>query len=303
MSEPTSVMTRERPPATVREPAPVATPRRTGRASGKPLTWVYALLIIGSALMVFPFIWEVLTSLKTLSGASSVPPQILPDPFTTRAYAKVFDTLPFWNLLGNSILLTVIRTLGQVLLCTMAGYGFARFHFRGKNVLFIGFLAVLMVPGQLFLLPQYEIIREMGLLGTIPGIALPGLFSVFGTFLLRQFFQTLPMELEEAARLDGANEWQIFWRVMLPLAKPGIIALTLLTALWSWNDFLWPLVVSGNVNSMPLSVGLSLLTDLRLRDDALLMAGALLSSLPMIVVFLILQRQFIQGIAFTGTKG
>ena len=147
-----------------------------------------------------------------------------------------------------------------------------------------------MVPGQLFLLPQYEIIRELGLLGTIPGIALPGLFSVFGTFLLRQFFQTLPMELEEAARLDGANEWQIFWRVMLPLAKPGIIALTLLTALWSWNDFLWPLVVYGNVNSMPLSVGLSLLTDLRLRDDALLMAGALLSSLPMIVVFLILQR-------------
>lgn len=273
------------------------------RSKFHSLTWVYAVLIIASAVMVFPFLWQTLTSFKTISGASAVPPQIIPDPFTLRAYEKVFDTLPFWTLLGNSIWLTVMRTVGQVLFCTMAGYGFARFHFRGKNVLFIGFLAVLMVPGQLFLLPQYEIIGALGLIGTIPGIALPGLFSVFGTFLLRQFFQTLPMELEEAARIDGANEWQIFWRVMLPLAKPGIIALTVLTTLWSWNDFLWPLVVSGNVNSMPLSVGLSLLTDLRLKDDALLMAGALLSSLPMIIVFLILQRQFIQGIAFTGTKG
>ena len=268
----------------------------------RSLAWVYVILIVASAVMVFPFVWQTLTSFKTISGASAVPPQIIPDPFTLRAYDKVFDTLPFWTLLGNSIWLTAMRTAGQVLFCTMAGYGFARFHFRGKNVLFIGFLAVLMVPGQLFLLPQYEIIGALGLIGTIPGIALPGLFSVFGTFLLRQFFQTLPMELEEAARLDGANEWQIFWRVMLPLAKPGIIALTVLTALWSWNDFLWPLVVSGNVNSMPLSVGLSLLTDLRLKDDALLMAGALLSSLPMIIVFLILQRQFIQGIAFTGAK-
>ncbi|UNK70481.1 carbohydrate ABC transporter permease [Microbacterium sp. H1-D42] len=278
-----------------------ATPGRDRRK--KSLVWVYVILIVLSAVMVFPFIWQTLTSFKTLSGTSAVPPQIIPDPFTLRAYEKVFDTLPFWTLLGNSIWLTAMRTAGQVIFCTMAGYGFARFHFRGKNVVFVGFLAVLMVPGQLFLLPQYEIIGALGLVGTIPGMALPGLFSVFGTFLLRQFFATLPMELEEAARLDGANEWQIFWKIMMPLAKPGIIALTVLTALWSWNDFLWPLVVSGNVNSMPLSVGLSLLTDLRLKDDALLMAGALLSSLPMIIVFLVLQRQFIQGIAFSGSKG
>ncbi|MFB6612205.1 carbohydrate ABC transporter permease [Agromyces sp. NPDC056379] len=273
------------------------------RSAGRSLVWVYVLLIAGSFFMVFPFIWEILTSFKTVSGASSVPPQIFPDPITFRAYDKVFDTLPFWNLLGNSVLLTVLRTAGQVILCTMAGYGFARFSFPGKNFLFVAFLAVLMVPGQLFILPQYEIIQSLGLIGTITGIAIPGLFSVFGTFLLRQFFQSLPLDMEEAARLDGANEWQIFWHVMLPLAKPGIIALTVLTALWSWNDFLWPLVVAGNVNSMPLSVGLSLLTDLRLKDDALLMAGALLSSLPMIIVFLVLQRQFIQGIAFTGSKG
>lgn len=283
-----------------RATAPIA---RTPRAANRRLVWVYVLLVAASAVMVFPFVWEVLTSLKTLSGASAVPPQIVPDPFTTRAYATVFDRLPFWNLLGNSVLLTVIRTVGQVVLCTMAGYGFARFDFPGKNVLFVGLLAVLMVPGQLFILPQYEIIRNLGLLGTIPGIALPGLFSVFGIFLLRQFFQSLPREMEEAGRLDGANEWQTFWHIMLPLAKPGIIALAVLTALWSWNEFFWPLVVSGNVKSMPLSVGLSLLTDLRVKDDALLMAGAVLSSIPMIVVFLILQRQFVQGIAFTGTKG
>lgn len=287
-----------------RTQAPIQAPALgTVRVKNRSITWVYVILIVASAVMVFPFVWQTLTSFKTISGASAVPPQIIPDPFTLRAYSKVFETLPFWNLLGNSIWLTAMRTAGQVLFCTMAGYGFARFHFRGKNVLFIGFLAVLMVPGQLFLLPQFEIVGALGMLGTIPGMALPGLFSVFGTFLLRQFFQTLPMELEEAARLDGASEWQIFWRVMLPLAKPGVVALTVLTALWSWNDFLWPLVVSSNVNSMPLSVGLSLLTDLRLKDDALLMAGALLSSLPMIVTFLVLQRQFIQGIAFSGTKG
>ncbi|MFF2493999.1 carbohydrate ABC transporter permease [Agromyces sp. NPDC058064] len=278
-------------------------PRSGGGSAKRSLAWAYVLLILGSVVMVFPFVWEILTSFKTISGASSVPPQILPDPVTFRAYEKVFDTLPFWTLLGNSVFLTVLRTVGQVILCTMAGYGFARFSFPGKNILFIAFLAVLMVPGQLFILPQYEIIQGLGLVGTVTGIAIPGLFSVFGTFLLRQFFQSLPQDMEEAARLDGANEWQIFWHVMLPLAKPGIIALTVLTALWSWNDLLWPLVVSGNVNSMPLSVGLSLLTDLRLKDDALLMAGALLSSLPMIIVFLVLQRQFIQGIAFTGSKG
>jgi multiple sugar transport system permease protein len=282
----------------------VTVARAGGRThQGRHLWLVYALLIAGAVIMVFPFIWEILTSFKTLSAAASVVPQVLPLPPTTRAFDKVLNTIPFWHLLGNSFLLTVIRTAGQVALCTMAGYGFARFDFPGKNILFIGFLAILMVPGQLFILPQYEIIQNLGMLNTILGIALPGLFSVFGTFLLRQFFQSLPMDMEEAARLDGANEWQIFWHVMLPLARPGIIALIVLTSLWSWNDFLWPLIISSNENSMPLSVGLTLLTDLRLKDDPLLMAGALLASLPMIVVFIVLQRQFIKGIAFSGVKG
>lgn len=276
-----------------------ALPKRVDRS----LAITYTLLIVGALVMVFPFIWEILTSFKSLSDAAAVPPEILPTPPTNRAYDKVLNTIPFWELLGNSTLLTVIRTLGQVVLCTMAGYGFARYDFPGKNILFVGFLAVLMVPGQLFILPQYEIIQNLGMLNTISGIALPGLFSVFGTFLLRQFFQSLPRDMEEAATLDGANDWQVFWHIMVPLARPGIIALTVLTSLWSWNDFLWPLIVSSNADSMPLSVGLSLLTDPRLKDDPLLMAGALLASLPMILVFLFLQRQFIKGIAFTGVKG
>lgn len=276
-----------------------ALPKRVDRS----LAITYTLLTVGALVMVFPFIWEILTSFKSLSDAAAVPPELLPTPPTTRAYDKVLNTIPFWELLGNSTLLTVIRTLGQVVLCTMAGYGFARYDFPGKNILFVGFLAVLMVPGQLFILPQYEIIQNLGMLNTISGIALPGLFSVFGTFLLRQFFQSLPRDMEEAATLDGANDWQVFWHIMVPLARPGIIALTVLTSLWSWNDFLWPLIVSSNADSMPLSVGLSLLTDPRLKDDPLLMAGALLASLPMILVFLFLQRQFIKGIAFTGVKG
>lgn len=264
---------------------------------------VHVILILGAVVMVFPFVWQTLTAFKTFGDSVQVPPTVLPDPWVFNNFSKVFESLPFGQMFANSVLLTLGRTLGQIVLCTMAGYAFARIPFRGRNVLFVVFLSVLMVPSQLYLIPQYEIIQNLGWLNSLQALIVPGLFSAFGTFLMRQFFMSMPTELEEAGRIDGANPWQVFWRIMLPLAKPGIIALAVFTVLWSWNDLLWPLVVTTDPNKMPLSVGLSQLVGLHGTDYPVLMAGALLATLPMLITFMILQRQFIQGIAFSGSKG
>lgn len=275
-----------------------------GTARRRRQPWlVHALLILGAVVMVFPFLWQVLTAFKTFAGSVQVPPQLIPSPWEFGNFAKVFDSMPFALMFFNSVALTVGRTLGQVVLCTMAGYAFARIPFRGRNALFVVFLSVLMVPSQLYLLPQYEIVQSLGWLNSLQGLVIPGIFSAFGTFLMRQFFLSMPAELEEAARIDGANVWQTFWKIMLPLAKPGIVALTVFTVLWSWNDLLWPLVITTDPSRMPLSVGLSQLVGLHGTDYPVLMAGALLASLPMLITFVILQKQFIQGIAFSGTKG
>ena len=265
---------------------------------------IHLILIVGSAIMVFPFVWEFLTAFKTYAGSTLVPPQWIPAPWTWN-FGTVFDRIPLGQMALNSVIITVARTFGQVVLCTMAGYGFARLNFPLRGPLFLVFLSVLMVPSQLFLVPQFEILRDLGLLNSLGGIVLPGLFSAFGTFLMRQFFLSMPAELEEAARLDGANPWQVFWRVMLPLAKPGIIALSVFTALWSWNDLLWPLIVISDDDKQPLSVGISMLaSDAHNQTNyPVLMAAALLAMLPMLITFIILQRQFIAGIAFTGSKG
>lgn len=263
---------------------------------------VHITLALGAVIMVFPFIWQALTALKTFAGSVQVPPQIIPDPWVFTNFGEVFASLPFAQMFLNSVLLTVGRTIGQVALCTMAGYAFARIPFKGRTFVFVLFLSVLMVPSQLYLLPQYEIVQALGWLNSIQGLVIPGIFSAFGTFLMRQFFMTLPTELEEAARIDGANVFQTFWRVMLPLAKPGIIALTVFTVLWSWNDLLWPLVITTDPEKMPLSVGLAQMIGLHGTDYPVLMAGALMASIPMLIAFAFLQKQFIQGIAFSGGK-
>ncbi|QIK72435.1 carbohydrate ABC transporter permease [Propioniciclava coleopterorum] len=275
----------------------------TGRRPRRQPIVVHVVLIIGAIAMTFPFIWQVLSSLKNFAGATAVPPQWVPDPWVFTNFGKVLTSMPFLDMAINSLVITVVTTAGHVVLCTMAGYAFARMHFVGRGALFILVLSVLMVPGQLFLLPQYEIIQAIGWLDSVPGIILPGLFSAFGTFLMRQFFMSLPAELEEAARLDGANQFQIFFKVMLPLAKSGVIALTVFSVLGAWNAMLWPLIVTSTQERMPLSVGLSQMLGLNFTDYPTLMAGSLMATIPMIVVFLFLQKQFIAGIAFSGSKG
>lgn len=261
------------------------------------------ILLIGVVVTMTPFVWMVLTSLKTLGESTQIPPTIFPESPQWQNYLTVQERLPFMRFYYNTIVYTVIRTLGQLIFCAMAGYAFARIEFPGRNALFILLLSVLMIPSQSFLLPQFMIISKLGLLNTITALVLPGLFSVFGTFLMRQFFMQIPKELEEAAILDGCNHFQIFFRVMLPLVKPGLTALAITCILASWNQLLWPLIVNTSLDKMTLSAGLASLAGQHHTNYPLSMAGAVLAIWPMIIVFLIFQKQFIEGIASTGSKG
>ncbi|MFD0660779.1 carbohydrate ABC transporter permease [Thermocatellispora tengchongensis] len=231
-----------------------------------------------------------------------MPPSLLPEG-RWENYGRIFELLPFADQFLNTVLVAAARTAGQVLLCSMAAYAFARLRFPGRNLIFGLFLSVLMVPPQLFIIPQYQIMSSLGWLNTLQALIVPGLFSAFGVFLLRQFFLGLPRELEEAARLDGAGPLRIYWSVMLPLARPGLVALAVLVLLWSWNDLFWPLVANTDPERLTLAAGLASLQGQFQTDYPVLMAGSLLASLPVIAVFVLLQRQFIQGIAHSGIKG
>lgn len=263
---------------------------------------VHAVLMISALAMVFPFFWQVMTTFKTQTEALQVPPQLFPDTFSFDAYERVLQRIPFADMFNNSVASVIARTAAQLVFCSMAGYAFARLRFPFRNTLFVMLLAIMMVPREIYLLPQTEIMKSVGLLDTVTAMIAPGLFSAFGTFLMRQFFLTLPDALDEAARLDGANRFQIFYLVMLPLAKPGLVALAIFTALWTWNELLWPLVIISTASNLNLSAGISTLSGEYITDYPMLMAGSLMAELPMIVLFLILQKRFIEGIATTGMK-
>lgn len=263
----------------------------------------HLLLALGALIMLVPFGWQILTSLKTYPDSIQVPLKVLPELWDWANYREVFEILPFGQMFVNTLLMTIGRTVAQLVFCSMAAYAFARLRFPGRNVIFFLMLTVLMVPVELFLLPQYLIVSELGWLNTVQALILPGMFNVFNTFLLRQAFMTLPNELEEAARLDGCNPLQTFWHVMLPLVKPAMVTVTVLTVLYSWNELMWPLIVNSSQESMTLSVGLATLAGDQITDYPVIMAGSLMATLPILVVFVILQKQVVQGIASQGLKG
>ncbi|MEJ3651589.1 carbohydrate ABC transporter permease [Actinomycetes bacterium KLBMP 9759] len=263
----------------------------------------HAVLVLGAVLMIGPFVWQVLTALKSESEVTNVPPTVLPLEWVWGNFAEVFTSLPFGQQLVNSIVVAAVCTIGQLAFCALGAYAFARLEFPGRGLLFALFLSVLMVPKQLLILPQYQIMSWLGLLNTLPALILPGVFSAFGTFLLRQFFMTIPKELEEAAVLDGAGRFRIFYSVMLPLVKPALAALAVITMMHAWNDLLWPLVVNTDPATMPISAGLTSMQGQFRTNYPVLMAGSFLASIPMIVAYLALQRQFVQGIALSGVKG
>ncbi|MER7245566.1 carbohydrate ABC transporter permease [Kribbella sp. NPDC000426] len=273
----------------------------TSRSRGE---WrLHVVLIIAAALMVVPFGWEILTSFKTSNEVASLPPTLFPAHPTDRGYRSFFEVTPFWTQFSVSVISLVLRVAGQVLVAALAGYAFARLRFPGRNILFALFVLMLMVPSQLFLLGQFGIMKGLGLLNTVPALAIPGIFSAFGTFLMRQAFMTMPRDYEEAARIDGAGTLRIFWSVMLPMARSMLAALAVLTSLYSWNDLLWPLIVTPAGDARPLPVGLASLQGQYGTDYPALMAGALVCTLPLVVVFIVLQRQFFTGIANSGLKG
>ncbi len=253
--------------------------------------------------MLFPFLWMILTSLKTLEETRAIPPTFLPEVFMWENYVKVFESIPFATLYKNSFIVTFVVTAGQVFLCSMAAYAFARLDFPFKNFLFVMILAILMVPAQVYYLPQYIIMGKLGFLNTLKAIITPSLFSAYGTFLLRQFFMSLPKEVEEAAIIDGCNRGSVFFRISIHLAKPGLISLSIFTMLFAWNDLLWPTLVINSPAKMTIPMGITLLSTEHLAMYNLIMAGTALSTIPVLIIFIIFQKQFVEGIALTGVKG
>jgi multiple sugar transport system permease protein len=276
--------------------------RRNRGTRGGSHVLVHIVLGLGGLLMAFPFVWQIIMSLSTNAEVQSVVPTFWPAHLQWQNYAAVFERLPFLSQLGTSVLVTTIRTLAQIILCTMAGYAFARMKFFGRTALLAIVLSILLVPSQVYLISQYQIVQSFGWLNTLMGIVAPGLFSAFGTFLMRTAFLNMPAELEEAARIDGASPFQTFWSIMLPLARPSISVLAITTVLWSWNELLWPLVVSTYANAMPLSAGLATLASDVTVNYPVLMAASLMAMAPVLIIFIALQRRVIDGLASSGLK-
>ncbi|MCI9671661.1 MAG: carbohydrate ABC transporter permease [Lawsonibacter sp.] len=276
---------------------------RSLEASQKRMTiFTYTALIIGALIMVFPFVWMILTSLKTVPESMQVPPTIFPKEMITTNFGDAMKSLPFLKLYLNTGLMIFFRVICAVAFSSMAGYAFAMLEFRGKKLLFGIVLVQMSLPSQIFIIPQYQMVAKMGLANTIFALVFPGIVSAFGVFFLRQTYMGIPKEIGEAAYLDGCTQWQTFYKVMFPLTGTSVAALTIFTAVFAYSDLMWPLVVNSDLNMMTLSSGLATLRGQFTTNFPVLMAGSLLAMLPMVILYLIFQRQFIEGIATTGGK-
>ncbi len=277
--------------------------KRSLEASRKRMTALtYAALIIGALIMVFPFLWMILTSLKTVPESMQVPPTIFPKEMIVSNFSDVMKSLPFLKLYLNTGLMILFRVICAVAFSSMAGYAFAMLEFRGKKLFFGIVLVQMSLPSQIFIIPQYQMVAKMGLANTIFALVFPGIVSAFGVFFLRQTYMGIPKEIGEAAYLDGCTQWQTFYKVMFPLTGTSVAALTIFTAVFAYSDLMWPLVVNSDLNMMTLSSGLATLRGQFTTNFPVLMAGSLLAMLPMVILYLIFQRQFIEGIATTGGK-
>jgi multiple sugar transport system permease protein len=269
------------------------------------LIFVYALVLAGAMLTAMPFVWMFLTSFKGSSDVASIPMRWLPTVWRFDNYGAIWDMVPFTRFYLNSIFIAVTQTLGVLLTSSMAAFAFARIKFYGRDVIFILYLGTIMIPGWVTLLPSFLIIRDLGWLNTYQGVIIPGLTSVMGTFLLRQFFLSVPKDYEDSAFLDGANRWNIYSRIVIPLARPALLTVGLMTFMGSWNSLLWPMLIMSDVEKQTLPLGLArlALTGGWVRIEwGPLMAATLLSLLPVIIIYLFLQNYFIKGIALSGLK-
>lgn len=262
----------------------------------------YLLLIVGAVAMLTPLLWMVLASFKTLPEILTFPPTFLPEQVDLDNYRAVFDTADFVRYFLNSVLVAAISVVSVLLTSSMAGYAFAKFSFWGRDVLFVVVLATLMIPFQVRVIPLYVLASDLKLLNTYAGMVMPTLVDAFGVFLMRQYMMTIPNELIESARVDGAGELRIFFRIVLPLAKPALSALTIFTLVVSWESFLWPLLVASTSDMYTLPLGLAQFAGRYVDRTDLQMAAATMTVLPILIAFLFMQKRFIEGMATTGMK-
>ena len=267
----------------------------------------YIFLMVGAVAMVAPFLWMITTSLKEPGEVFSYQRawwrDWIPMQFIWQNYVKAWYAVPFARFYLNSLFVSVCVTAGQVTTSALAAYAFARLQFPGRDKIFFGYLATMMVPGAVTMIPVFILLRMLGWIDTYKAVILPGIFTAYGTFLLRQFFLTLPKELEDAAKIDGCSYFGIFWKIILPLSKPALATLTTFTFMGSWLNFMWPLIVLNTHQKFTLPVGLSYFQSLHTTDWTLLMAGSLMMILPILIVFILNQRYFVEGIKLTGIKG
>ena len=309
-AEPVGTTTR-RPDAPAGDISTLAKRRRDtegGPGSGqRPAATVlrYVLLIGLALLFISPLIFMIVTSFKTRADATAVPPQWIPNPFTTQAYESIFSAqgTPVLRWFANSLIAALANAALVVASAAMAAYALARMEFKGRGLVFGAIIATLFVPPVILIIPNYLIVGELGWLNTLLAVIVPTAASAFGVFFLRQFFVSIPEELEEAARLDGASPWQIFTKLVLPLSRPALATLALLALLTNWNDFLWPVYVLFGPDMQTLPAGLSTLQSANAVRYDLLMAGAVIASVPVLIMFVFLQRYIIEGVSRSGLKG
>jgi multiple sugar transport system permease protein len=292
--------TTSQPARTPRKPPPMPTGMKVRRVLR------YVLLTLLALIFISPIIFMIITSFKTRADAASLPPTWWPNPFSTDAYATVTGAgteTPVLRWFANSMIAATLHALLVVATSAMAAYALARMEFRGKKIVFGMIIATLFVPPVILIIPNYLIVGELFWLDTLIAIIVPTAASAFGVFFLRQFFIGLPLELEEAARLDGANRWQVFWKVVLPLSRPALVTLAMLSFLTNYNDFLWPVYVLFSPENQTLPAGLSTLQSANAVRYDLLMAGAVVASIPVLALYLGAQRFIIEGVSRSGLKG
>jgi ABC-type glycerol-3-phosphate transport system permease component len=263
---------------------------------------LYLALIVSSAVMLVPFYWMVSTSLKLEADVFASPPEWIPQPATLVHYVQVWTRLPFARFFYNSVLVAAMLTASNAFFATLAGYAFAKLEFPGRDAIFFALLMTLMVPFQVNLIPLYKLMDTFKWLDTYWALVAPGATSILGIYLMRQFILSLPDELLDSARVDGCSEFGIFWRIVAPLSLPGVATLAIFSFVGSWTDFLWPMIVTSSMEMRTLPVGIALLQEYHTVNWTQTMAGSTIAALPMIVVFLLMQRQFIEGLTAGAVK-
>lgn len=266
---------------------------------------VFLMLCFGAALFTIPFLWTVSTALKSNQQVFAYPPKWIPSPFQWSNFHDAWTNLPFPTFVTNTAIITICATFGQVLTASLVAYGFSRFKFKAREPLFYLMLSTMMLPSQVTMIPVFLFWRQLGLIDTFAPLIVPAFFGggAFTIFLLRQFFMSIPRELDEAAMLDGASPFGIWWRVLLPLSKPALITVVLFSFLGHWDDFMGPLIYLNSMNKYTVSIGLRMFQDEYGGQLELVMAASLIHILPTIILFLVAQKYFVKGIAMTGLKG